>query len=151
MVHGTNSSTESDSVPISSNSPIDEQEMLQDTRSKRSRVSCRVHCKKCCRKEYHFLNIEGRTQRFITRILTLGLIGVVGQYRCVCCGTARMGRFDIIRGRDQGDADFAPNKLNPLNWWFERRDSWDSAKRKSRRSGSRKSSSRSKRDRRDGW
>ncbi len=106
--------------------------MLYDSHSKRSPVSCRVHCKKCCRKEYHFLNVRGKVSRFLTRVLTLGTIGIFGRYRCVCCGSARLGRFDIIRGREH-DFQFSLSFLNPLNWWFKRRDSWDEVKRRERR------------------
>lgn len=106
--------------------------MLQDTRSKRGHVTCKVYCKKCCRKEFHFLNIRGSFQRLFVRVLSLGSIGLFGKYRCVCCGTPRIGRFDIIRGRETRDASFGKSSWNPLNWWLERRDSWETVKRRQR-------------------
>ncbi len=112
-----------------------EMTMLQEFDSHRTRATCKVHCKKCCRKEYHFLNVRGTVNRFFVKLLTLGLVGFVGQYRCVCCGTARIGRFDIIRGRQPRSSTFKATMWNPLNWWFDRRDSWDGIKRRKKLTG----------------
>ena len=78
--------------------------MLKVIDSKTTKATCKVYCKRCCRKEYHFLNVRGGINRFILKLVTLGTIGFFGQYRCVCCGTSRIGRFDIIRGRAQKEA-----------------------------------------------
>jgi len=130
--------------------------MLQASRTKRSRVTCKIHCKKCCRKEFHFLAIKGSFWRLLYRTLSLGLIGFFGLYRCVCCGTARMGRFDIVRGKSQKGADFSERSLNPFSWWFNRRDSWDHAQRRSRwskmfRRSSKRGGRKKKKFRRKGW
>lgn len=101
-------------------------DMLHDSEGNRTRPTCLVHCKKCCRKERHFLNIRGAGYRFIYKVITLGGIGLVGQYRCVCCGTPRIGRFDFVRGRESGRAP----KPSRRSWWERRRDSWKGAQRR---------------------
>ena len=106
--------------------------MLQRPDSLRIAPTCKVHCKKCCRHEHHYLNIRGKFNRLFYRIVSLGTIGLYGHYRCICCGTGRLGRFDIIRGKDIALPSIG-SWLNPLNWWFKRRDSWAGAKRRKRR------------------
>ncbi len=105
-------------------------DMLHDSEGSRSKATCHVYCKKCCRKEYHFLNIRGAGYRLLCKLLTLGMIGFVGQYRCVCCGTPRIGRFDIIRGPEASKPAKSQPREGLLSRWSERRDSWKSAQRR---------------------
>jgi hypothetical protein len=51
----------------------------------RARFGRRLHCRKCCRREWHSL-IHPRLLVYAT----LGLILLVGPYRCVCCGQLRL-------------------------------------------------------------
>ena len=107
--------------------------MLQKVKKRSRRKTPRLHCSKCCRMEYHFLSLGSPHMETFLKVMTLGLIVWVGQYRCVCCGSTRIGRFDGLRRKAM---DRAANGLrstkssNPIDWWLNYRDSWAGKQRR---------------------
>ena len=59
----------------------------------------RLFCSRCWRTEYHFLSVKarGRYAYRLWRYWTLGLVDLVGTFRCRCCGHQRFWRFDLFR------------------------------------------------------
>lgn len=118
-------------------------------------IRSQIYCKNCKRNDFHFLNIKSTIARLLVKTLSLGLVGIVGTYRCRCCGQKRIGRFDFIRGPEtpkrqplvrlpkKNEESFQSEqrrhrrisffqKINPLNRIFASRDSWKSTRRRSR-------------------
>ncbi len=118
-------------------------------------IRSQIYCRDCKRPEFHFLGIRSAPFRALVKIFSLGLIGLVGTYRCRCCGNKRIGRFDFVRGpekpkrpvlvrrRKANDDSFQfeqrrnqlsrfLQKINPMSWYWASRDSWKSVQRRNR-------------------
>ncbi len=107
--------------------------MLQQAKKRSRKNTPRLQCSKCCRMEYHFLSLGTPHMESFLKVLTFGTISWVGQYRCVCCGSSRFGRFDGLRTKAQDRAANGPRKSaswNPIDWWLTYRDSWDGKRRR---------------------
>lgn len=64
-----------------------------------------IRCNRCCRMEQHYL-LPARSPVFLlTVICTLGLVYLVGPFACICCGSRRLLRFNIIN----------PEKTKPVS------------------------------------
>ena len=83
--------------------------------------------------EFHFLSLGSPHMETFLKVVTLGMIVWVGQYRCVCCGSARIGRFDGLRRKSQDRAANGSRQArswNPIDWWLTYRDSWAGKQRR---------------------
>jgi hypothetical protein len=94
-------------------------EAARDARPTRARI----WCKNCKRKDFHYLNIHPPLWRNSVKVLTLGIIGFFGVYRCVCCGKRRIGRFDILRGPERP-------KRSERKSWRSSHESWKHVQRR---------------------
>jgi hypothetical protein len=82
--------------------------------------------------EYHFLSMGSDDMQRFLAIVTLGTISWFGQYRCVCCGKARIGKIDGPRRKaeDRAANGKSSKSWNPIDWWLNYRDSWEQKKRR---------------------
>ena len=111
-----------------STTPITQIEKLTAPKSKSSGRT--IYCFSCNRQEGHFIAAYSRFILILSLILSLGLYAIFGQYRCHCCSSPRMFRYDF---------------LNPKYWYRKiqlRRDGVGRNRRRkssrSRRSGRRR-------------
>jgi hypothetical protein len=87
----------------------------------------KIYCKQCNRKDYHFLAIEPPIWAFCVKLMTLGTIMLYGPYRCCCCKTKRIGRFDFVRGRKAANGGQYERSSRS---WRDSGDSWRGAQRR---------------------
>lgn len=59
----------------------------------------RMFCFECNREENHNVTGYGRVSFSFLVGFTFGLVYLIGPYRCQCCGSRRLGRFDILNTR----------------------------------------------------
>jgi hypothetical protein len=122
-------------------------------------VRSKIFCKNCKRRDFHYLDIRSTEIRLLVKAVTLGAIGLFGMYRCRCCGTRRIGRYDFLRGPEQPrksngilknlrpavgpSTSFQWEKrrqfvagilrsLNPFSWIARRKESWKWVQRRER-------------------
>ncbi len=89
----------------------------------------KIHCKKCCRVELHYLQAKQFKAYPLIVLFTLGAVFITGPFRCTCCGTPRLFRYDWFVRKQPVRSKAS---WSPLKAWWDYRDSWRVARRRSR-------------------
>ncbi|MEZ6094891.1 MAG: hypothetical protein R3C03_11770 [Pirellulaceae bacterium] len=58
-----------------------------------------LFCFHCHRREYHFHTLRKKSVFPLLIGMTLGMLSVIGPYRCYCCGNHRLFNFDSLHPR----------------------------------------------------
>lgn len=101
-------------IPIVQNRP----DSNSETRRQRT-----IYCFSCNRQESHFVSAYSRFILILAVMLSLGLYVFFGQYRCHCCSSSRLMRYDF---------------LNPKYWYRKFQLRRDGVKKRRRRRSKRR-------------
>lgn len=82
-----------------------------------------IYCFSCNRQESHFVSAYSRFILVLAIVLSLGLYVFFGQYRCHCCSSSRLFRYDF---------------LNPKYWYRKSQLRRDGVKKRRRRRSKRR-------------